>query len=196
MIAVARTRAPGIRFIKSAAEDLSAPAATFDLITIGNAFPPDAPRRRGRPRPPVAPARRVPGPGLGRLPWPFEQHREPWQDVLREAMERWQPADRIPDGYEENRAARPDLAVLADAGFELAGRQEFPVARSWTLDELVGFLASTSTHSAAALGDRAQDFDADLRRSLLAHNPAAEYPHTLTFSCELARSPAEPRSPT
>jgi hypothetical protein len=55
---------------------------------------------------------------------------------LREAMERWQPADRIPDGYEENRAARPDLAVLADAGFELAGRQEFPVARSWTLDEL------------------------------------------------------------
>jgi SAM-dependent methyltransferase len=85
MIAVARTRAPGIRFIKSAAEDLSAPAATFDLITIGNAFPPDAPRRRGRPRPPVAPARRVPGPGLGRLPWPFEQHREPWQDVLREA---------------------------------------------------------------------------------------------------------------
>jgi hypothetical protein len=51
-------------------------------------------------------------------------------------MERWQPADRIPDGYEENRAARPDLAVLADAGFELAGRQEFPVARSWTLDEL------------------------------------------------------------
>ena len=132
----------------------------------------------------------------GGSPWPFEQHREPWQDVLREAMERWQPADRIPDGYEENRAARPDLAVLADAGFELAGRQEFPVARSWTLDELAGFLASTSTHSAAALGDRAQDFDADLRRSLLAHNPAAEYPHTLTFSCELARSPAEPRSPT
>jgi ubiquinone/menaquinone biosynthesis C-methylase UbiE len=85
MIAVARTRAPGIRFIKSAAEDLSAPAAAFDLITIGNAF-------HRMPRDVVAArARRWLRPGgylvlaWGGSPWPFEQHREPWQDVLREA---------------------------------------------------------------------------------------------------------------
>src|ERR1700677_101186 len=49
ILAIARTKVRGIRFIESAAEDLSPPPATFDLITIGNAFHRMAPRRGGGP---------------------------------------------------------------------------------------------------------------------------------------------------
>jgi len=53
---------------------------------------------------------------------------------MREVMKRWQPADRILDGYAADRAARPDAVILAEAGFELLRRQEFSITRHWTLD--------------------------------------------------------------
>ena len=190
MVGMAREKAAGItgiRCIESAAEDLAAPPQTFDLVTIGNAF-----HRMHR----EAVAARIfgwlrPGGHLalvwGGSPW---QGPAPWQRAMQAAMRRWQPADRIPPGYAEDRENRPDQSILADAGFELTGTYEFPVTHDWTLDTLAGFLSATSTHSPAALGDRAAAFEADLRATLRPAAPTAPaptYPQQITFAYELAR---------
>jgi SAM-dependent methyltransferase len=196
MIGVAREKVQAagignIRLLTAAAEDLSVPDESFDLVAIGNAF-------HRLPRDAVA--ARVwswlrPGGWLalvwGGSPWDGEQ---PWQRVVWTVMERWQTRgrarDRVPAGHELARSQRPDLAVLADSGFCLTGRYEFSVAWEWTPEALVGFMFSTSILSRAALGDLAAGFEDDLRRELSACATAGRLAQRITFTYELAQRPA------
>ncbi len=192
MIDVVRAKAsgmPDILPVTCAAEELSAPEGSFDLVVVGNAF-----HRLRR----TAVANLVYGwlrPG-GHLalawtdaPWNGDA---PWQGALRESMRRWQPADRIPAGYEQDRRERPDAAVLAEAGFELVGSHEFTIAHEWTVHTITGFMLATSVLSRAALGASVPDFEADLRRELLARSPDGTFRQTLSFNYELARRPLCP----
>jgi SAM-dependent methyltransferase len=178
------------RFFTCAAEALAAPAGYFDLITVGNAF-----HRLRR----TALAADMFGwlrPGgflallWGGSPWYGD---EPWQRVLAAVMRRWQDRPgaeaRIPASYQADRDAHPDVDIVTEAGFAFAGRYDFPASRVWTADELAGFVASTSVLSAAALGDRAADFDADLRRELAACQPDGRFGQHDVMSYELARRP-------
>jgi SAM-dependent methyltransferase len=137
MVAVVRdkARAAGlpVRALAGPAEGLSAPGASFDLVTIGNAF-------HRLPRDAVA-ARAFgwlrPGGFLaliwGSSPWDGQQ---PWQRALARTMDRWQARagarDRVPAGYEQDRRERPDPVILAGVGFEIAGCYRFPAAHEWT----------------------------------------------------------------
>jgi hypothetical protein len=78
---------------------------------------------------------------------------------------------------------------LAEAGFELAGRYSVPLSHDWTVGELAGFIASTSVLSAAALGEDAAEFDADLRRELAACQPDGRFRQHTEVAYELARRP-------
>jgi SAM-dependent methyltransferase len=196
MIDLARQKAAAagistIRFVTSAAEDLSAPDSSFDLVAIGNAF-----HRMGR----ETIAARVlrwlrPGQFVALLwsgsPWDGQV---PWQRAMWTTMQRWaaraQAQDRIPPGYAENRKRRPDLDVLRDAGFELAGSYQFPVSWEWTSDTLIGFAYSTSVVSRQALGDLAPGFEEDLRDAVCACEPSGVLHQTIEFAYELARRPA------
>jgi SAM-dependent methyltransferase len=185
------------RLLTSAAEELSAPAGHFDLVTIGNAF-------HRLPRGIVARAvLRWLRPGgflallWGGSPWFGEA---PWQHALTATMERWQHrpgADqRIPAGYAEARDSRPDAEILTDAGFDIVGRYSFTVKRDWTADQIAGNVASTSVLSHQALGEQAAEFDADLRRSLSASQPDDRFRQETELAYDLARRPAEPVSST
>lgn len=188
MIEVVREKAAGasdIVAVVASVEELVAPDASFDLIVAGNAF--------HRFRRAVA-ARRFHGwlrPGgcvalvWSDSPWLGDAV---WQGVLRETMARWQPPDRIPPGYEQDRRDRPDGVILAEAGFEFSGSREFFADLSWTVDSIAGFVLSTSIMSPVALGDRAAaEFEAELRRALLACSPADRFPQRYSFTCELFR---------
>ena len=195
MIAVVRdkARAAGLAHVRAEAapaEGLTAPEASFDLVTIGNAF-------HRLPRDAVA--ARVFGwlrPGgflalvWSRPPWDGQQ---PWQQALARTMDRWQAragaGDRIPAGYEQDRRERPDPVVLAAAGFETAGAYQFPARHEWTPEALTGFALSTSVLSAAALGRMAAGFGDDLRRELHACVPSGRLPQTIDFAYILARRP-------
>lgn len=197
MIDVAREKAARsgeaarFRFLAGAAEQLAAPAGHFDLVTIGNAF-------HRLPRAIVARAILgwlCPGGFLALLwggsPWFGDQ---PWQRALTAVMERWQHRpgadERIPAGYAEARDARPDSEILAEAGFEIVGRYSFAVSREWTVDEIAGYLASTSVLSQQALGTHAAEFDADLRRELSAAQPHGRFRQGTELAYDLARRPA------
>jgi SAM-dependent methyltransferase len=182
---------PRFEFRTIAAENLAAPEASFDLVTIGNAF-------HRLPRDMVA-AKIVhwlrPGGHLALL-WPGSPNygNAPWQQALRDEMRRWQEhsgaEQRVPAGYEADKAARPDLDILRAAGFEILGRQEFGVSLTWTATEIAGFVASTSVLSREALGPDAAVFDVSLRQTLLAVEPGGQFRQDTTFACELARRPA------
>ena len=195
MIAFARAKARAagvrnIRFVTSAAEDLSAPDAHFDLAAAGNAF-----HRLRRARVAASVLRWLRPGGYLALVWggsPWEGG-APWQQELLAVMGRWQARaglrDRVPPGYQQDRADRPDLMILREAGFEAAGTREFPVGWEWTAGQLIGFAYSTSILPRAALGDHAAGFEEDLRRSLHACEPAGRFPQTIRFACVLARRP-------
>jgi len=181
------------RFLTGAAEDLDLPSGAFDLVTVGNAF------HRLRRDVVAGCIRRWLRPdGHLALLWggtPTDGD-EPWQQALRAVMQRWQDGNgidqRLPPGYAAARQARPDLVVLAEAGFELTGETQVGYSRIWTLDEIAGFVASTSVLSVAALGDRAQEFDADLRAALRASQLSDGLRQYVTFRYQLARvSPPE-----
>src|SRR5260370_26458752 len=132
MVGVAREKGEAagignIRFLTSAAKDLSAPERSFDLVAIGNAF-------HRLPRETVA--ARVfrwlrPGRFLalawGGSPW---EGQAPWQQAMSATMERWQTRaqdrDRVPPGYERARSERPDPAICARQGSSSRAPTGFP----------------------------------------------------------------------
>jgi len=179
-----------IRFVASAAEDLTAPENAFDLVAIGNAF-----HRMQRGKVAAGAVRWLRPGGYMALLWggsPWEGQ-APWQRAMWETMERWRERararDRIPPGYAENRKQRPDLDVLRDAGFEVEGSYRFPVPWEWAPDTLIGFAYSTSVVSRAALGDLVPGFEEDLRQAVCACEPSGVLRQTIDFAYVLARRP-------
>jgi SAM-dependent methyltransferase len=187
----ALTGPPRFEFRTEAAENLGAPEDSFDLVAIGNAF-----HRLRRDAVAASVLRWLrPGAHLALL-WPGSPNDgdAPWQQALRDQMRRWRERpvaeQRVPAGYEADRAARPDLDILRAAGFDLLGRREVPVSLVWTAEEIAGFVASTSVLSPEALGPDAPAFGVSLRQALLEAEPGGEFRQETTFACDLARRPA------
>jgi SAM-dependent methyltransferase len=196
MVQVVRAKAAArgaqdVRPIVSDAEILGAEPDYFDLVVIGNAF-----HRLNRDL--------VAGKILGWLKpggylalcWssgPFAGEQD-WQRALAALLEKWQVAlgatGRIPAGWDLPRQRRPDLQVLAAAGFEVAGHHEFTAGHRWSLPELAGFIRSTSFLPASVLGDQAAAFDADLVASLGPHSDGGAFTENVSFVYEVARKPA------
>jgi SAM-dependent methyltransferase len=189
----AKTAAQGagnVRPIVSAAEVLDAEPDYFDLVVIGSAF-----HRLNRDVVAAQTLRWLEPGGYLALCWssmPFAGQ-EDWQRALAAILERWQAAlgakGRIPAGWDLPRQRRPDLQVLAAAGFEMAGRHEFTAEHRWSLPELAGLIRSTSFLPASVLGDRAAAFDADLAASLGPYRDDGAFTETVSFVYELARKP-------
>jgi SAM-dependent methyltransferase len=192
MVAVVEAKARGgrVRAIASAAERLDAREAWFDLVTIGNAF------HRLRRETVASQVFRWLKPG-GHLALLWSRSSwvgpEGWQQVMSAVMDAWKvragAADRVPDGWDRGRRERPDRLVLTEAGLELVGYHEFPTAHDWTIDELIGFVYSTSFLSRRALGPLAEEFAADLRRELTPYERSGRLHETIDFAYELAHRP-------
>ena len=196
MIGVGREKAEeagvrNIRFLTSTAEDLLAPEESFDLVGIGNAF------QRLRRETVARNARRWLRPGRylallwSESPWHGEAS---WQQGMSATLDRWMTRmnahDRVPLGWEQVRAERPDREVLQEAGFQVVGSYQFPIAYQWTPDALIGLVYSTSFLPREVLADLADDFEEDLRRELASSAPTGQLSQTIGFAYELARCPA------
>ena len=192
MIQVGREKAgtrgvTNLNWMITRAEDLEAPKDAFELITIGEAFHRLDQRliaRRGM-------EWLQPGGGLAIL-WYVNYGRGDveWQSMAAKVVRKWTGREprvvtNIPSAQKD-----PDFEeVLQTAGFEDVASYEFPTPHVWTLDDFVGYLYSTSGVSKRVLGDRADGFEADLRRTLLEYDAAGRYPETAMFGYILARRP-------
>ena len=164
------------------AEAVEAAPNWFELITIGSAFHRldrrlIAERALGW----LAPGRCIAELGSNAA-WKGKQE---WQRIAAEIIDKW--IDK--PGAERNRthqAYQRDEEVLEAVGFGIEVHR-FPTPYVWTLDSFVGYLYSTAKASKAVLGDRAEQFEADLRRALLDYDSRGQYPETIDFYCILGR---------
>jgi len=172
MVEVVRAKAAAagwgsVRPIVSSAESLDAEPECFDLVVIGNAF-----HRLDRDLVAGRILRWLKPGGCLALCWssgPWDGE-DDWPRALAATLDRWQAAlgarGRVPAGWDLPRKRRPDLQLLAEAGFEAHGVREFSIDHRWSLPELAGYVRSTSFLPAAVLGDQAAAFDADLAARL------------------------------
>lgn len=196
MVEVVRAKAAAagcgsFRPIVSSAESLDAGPDWFDLVVIGNAF-----HRLDRDLVADRILRWLKPGGYLALCWssvPWDGKDE-WPRALAATLDRWQAAlgatGRVPAGWDLPRKRRPDLQLLAEAGFEAHGVREFSIDHHWNLPELAGYVRSTSFLPAAVLGDQAAAFDADLAATLAPHSNSGVFTQTVSFTYELARKPA------
>jgi SAM-dependent methyltransferase len=178
--------APPIRWEAGRVEDLHV-EGEFDLVTIGDAF-----HRLDRRRVAALAARWLrPGGHIALLwttmPW---QGGAAWQKEALEWVKHWMHVtgslEYIPADLARSLVDAPHTAVLADAGFEVIGSYEFTRSFTWTVDALVGFAHSTSIMSVAVLGDRAAEFERDLRDRLLPLHPDGRFVDEIGYSYDLA----------
>lgn len=179
-----------VRPVAAAAEDLAAEPGSFELAVIGNAFH----RLRREPLARLVLGWLKPG-GFLALCWSDGPSSGPedWQAALADLLRRWQAAlgagSRIPANWQQPRREHPDAEVLADAGFEAAGRFAFLVPHDWTVPELAGWVRSTAPLPPSVLGDRGPEFDADLAATLGPYARDGRLTQPVSYAYELARKP-------
>lgn len=192
MIDVAKRRAAGrgtdnVQWLVGRAEELELADGSFDLITIGEAF------HRVEQAVVVANAFRWLRHGGGfasmTMGGRFLED-EPWQLVVREVRHRWmtrafpEGVGTVLPGGVEDQAGRE--AVLLAAGFVDLEVHQLEERRSATADEIIGYLASSSTCSRHVLGADFPGWESDIRTALAEF---ATLPETFRWAWTLARKP-------
>ena len=182
----ARVGVDNIHWIVAAAERVVLDGP-FDLVAIGNAFHRlDRELVAGRMVPCLAER------GCVALLWsdPPWHSDDPWQRALDAVLEHWMDEldarDRVPANWETEMECDPHEHVLQRAGLVDEGEYEFRQVEHWTVDALIGFVYSTSFLGRSVVGDRADEFEADLR----AHLPGSAFDQDVTYAYQLARRPA------
>lgn len=112
-----------------------------------------------------------------------------WQVAVRETIRAWLGPER--------RAGQGTFQVVHDPWEEMLARSPFPwfeerhipLRREWDVARITGLLYSTSFCSPQLLGDRRPAFEADLRRRLLALDPAEMFVEDVVVDAYLARRP-------
>lgn len=172
--------ADNIEWRAARAEDVDLPSDSVDLITIGNAF-----HRLNRPfiaeralrwlRPGAVLAEAGSSTGM-------TSGNEPWQRVVLDVYREWMA--KAPNRPRTREPRDPTLAtteqVLRDAGFVQVTKREVDVQHSWSADDVVGCLFSTSHAGRTIFGELADEFATALRSALLAHDPNDQFEETLS----------------
>ncbi|MFN8616942.1 MAG: class I SAM-dependent methyltransferase [Dehalococcoidia bacterium] len=174
----------------SRAEELTLPASSLDLITIGEAF-----HRLDQPEV-LASAMRWLHPGgviasMGSTG--ILQGREPWQTAVTELAREW-TRDVFPDGWAQSRpgaTAGPgaEAEAMRRAGFTGVESRTFTIDRTWTAAEIPGYLRTTSVCSRRVLGARHTAFESALRDALLAMNPDGLFFERMEFGYTAGQRP-------
>ncbi|MBF6215868.1 class I SAM-dependent methyltransferase [Nocardia puris] len=202
MIEVGRAKAEqsgatNISWSTGKAEDLAIDEPA-QLVTIGNAFHRlDRPLIAERTRQWLAQDGCLAILGSS-TPW---SGTEPWQAVAVDVVARLsgepgRPASAAPVIAASNTPARRTHEdVLREAGFVDVAEYQFPTPHTWTVDEFLGFLWSTS-YTARIRQDPAlaEGFETDLRAQLLACEPSGQLRESIAHYYILGRNPDPARS--
>jgi hypothetical protein len=115
---------------------------------------------------------------------------EPWKRRVTEVLSRYKRAGTlVARGEEPWRKFMSFEEVLNATGFRSVEERLFREPRVWRAEELIGYLSSTSVFSKWALGNRADAFEADVRRALAETDASGTYAEVATFGCLSARKP-------
>ncbi len=179
-----------LRWNVGRAEDLAAPDASFELVTIGEAF-----HRLDQAKIIRQSLRWLkPGGGIALLgSRGILNGLEPWQRVVADFVRHWAvtpgatgcaSAAPAPGGGPEH-----DEAVLSAAGFSGVASHSFAIPYRWTVDSILGYLHSTSVCSRRVLGARRGTFESGLASVLRAHDPSGQFHEKMGFGYTFGTKP-------
>lgn len=107
---------------------------------------------------------------------------EEWHGITRDVITRWLgPQRRAGRGTFEKKERHED--ALRAVGFTNLAEHRFNVPHTWTLDDYIGYLYSTSFASRDVLGEAQADFERDLRAALLEYDGTGRYTEAISFHC-------------
>ncbi|WP_298862304.1 class I SAM-dependent methyltransferase [uncultured Gimesia sp.] len=187
MLAAAKQKAgvldvQNIIWLNERAEQFTSASNSFELLTIGAAF-------HWMDRKSIAKNARewlLPGQPMVVLGYTsIWSGTADWHALVRNVLQKWLGAKRRAGSGEYDEALDPHELVLINAGYTL-DEIEYQHSHTWTLDELIGNLYSTSFASPAVLGDDKNGFEADLRETLLDYQNSGTYQEEMTFYSLLA----------
>jgi len=115
--------------------------------------------------------------------WSFS---DGWQRATQEVIRRWLGDVRRAGSGTYNVRHRPFTETLEASAFSVVEVYSIEVERFPTLDDIIGYLYSTSFCSRHVLGEKQAAFEADLRETLLAINPDGRFSERLGFDAWLA----------
>jgi SAM-dependent methyltransferase len=179
-----------IKWMVGMAEDVQAAPASFELITIGEAFH----RLDQQLVAKQALQWLQPGCCLASLgSYGVMEGTEPWQRIVADIARRW--INRVRSSGDGSAQPKPGSGpthyelVLRETGFEDITSYQFVEGHTWTIETIIGNLYSTSFCSKKVLGDNSEAFEADLRAALLAQNPNGKYRENIGFGYTIGRKP-------
>lgn len=184
-----RAAVANIRWLVGRAEEIAPDLGQFQLVTIGGAFHwMDQPEVLRRVESLVAPGGGLALFGLGGSHWNAP---EPWAQAVVTTLQRWLGPQRRAG----NRLAQLDEHLfedwLAESSFSRIESGQYRYDHTWTLDEVVGQLYSTSYASPALLGDNLPAFEAELRQTLSALEPTGRFVQAVRCDWAFAWRPGE-----
>jgi SAM-dependent methyltransferase len=108
-----------------------------------------------------------------------------WEATIREVLNRQiGPERRAGKGvYQEGERHE---AALRRTHFTSIEVTHFPVREEWSVDQIVGYLYSTSYACKSILGERAGAFERDVRESLLRLSPEGQFEKDVEYTVILA----------
>lgn len=177
------------RWLVGRAEEVPADLGPFRLVTIASAFHwMDRAAVLRRLDGLIAPGGGLALFGIGGSHWNAP---EAWAKATVATLQRWLGPERRAGERLAQIDERHHEDWLGESAF---GRVEIGYYRydhTWTLDEVVGQLYSTSYASPAVLGDRLPGFEADLRRTLTELEPSGRYVQSVECEMIFAWRPGE-----
>jgi ubiquinone/menaquinone biosynthesis C-methylase UbiE len=177
------TGARNVRWVRGSSEDLSPALGAFRLVTIARAF---HWMNRERVLDDLYEMLTAGG-GVAIIGEPsFWNPTEPWQERVVEVIKRRLGDERRAGTktFETPKARHEE--VVARSRFERREQHTLSYNRAWTLESIKGYLYSTSFASRRLFGDRVEEFESELERTLLDLNPSGEFRETARLTVILA----------
>jgi SAM-dependent methyltransferase len=110
-----------------------------------------------------------------------------WEAAVRAVLHRHLGPDRRAGGGIYREGERHEQA-LRRTRFEKVDVTDIPVRERWSIDDIVGYLYSTSYASKAILGERRDAFERDVRTQLLSVRPDGQFEKLAEYTVILAQS--------
>jgi ubiquinone/menaquinone biosynthesis C-methylase UbiE len=107
---------------------------------------------------------------------PYDRALIPWKETIQQTVKKWLGEER--KAGTEGIFTHPEKrfeAYLKESEFGNYEEAHYSIERSWSIDEIIGYMYSTSLASPPVLGEKKDAFEADLREQLLKIEPTGCY---------------------
>ncbi|MBI1774819.1 MAG: class I SAM-dependent methyltransferase [Proteobacteria bacterium] len=170
-----------IRFVRGSSRELGPHLGHFRLVTIGRAF-------HWMDRAATLASLHdlvIPGGAVAIIGEERDQDPKSWRSIIREVTDR--RGDPKNEGTLEHE--RPGYVshdqILARSAFRGPDYLRWPSARSWTVEEIIGYIRSTSTGALRKRAGTTEAFEAEARRALAEAEPSGRFIERYRFSAKI-----------